>query len=466
MNSQIDMIAELSKNPSTSHAVTSEVIQQYFVSYNQTAQSLMSSADSIYKRSTWGGSVADLPEIRALEHWLEDVPSEVELESNHTPVWSTTHHPETVTTELTSFDGDAKVLQEPPWRAVPLSSDPEIALRQQRTERFLQSNNIANVHSLDFNGVDALTKIIDWHLKRKLIPRAEMMDALNYLYEIAPTGTIGSKTLGKLRCLQNIPLLHAFAYLGWSQNVDFLLKAGADPNDSVMIACDSLGHPKAYPTFGTITATAPLCAAMGGHANILRRLIDAGTSPRLHARTISPNAQSILHHAILWGQAAVVEVLLDAGVDIDQLLYCDLPSMSYHNDVQTALHCACTVKRPDIMKILIQRGADVNAKRGGNVTPLRLAASSAVMGPQAGTWRDCVDMMLDAGAVPNDKLTKTFLKELGKVWNEPATPKATRFSLLNRISLPGKKATASSVTSDDIKTGTFVKTSSVAESTS
>jgi cytohesin len=71
-----------------------------------------------------------------------------------------------------------------------------------------------------------------------------------------------------------------------------------------------------------------------------------------------------LHHAAWQGHAAVVEMLLDAGADIQA------HNANYHWGT-TPLHAAAHGNRKDAARVLIARGADVNAPRSNSPgTPL------------------------------------------------------------------------------------------------
>jgi ankyrin repeat protein len=92
-----------------------------------------------------------------------------------------------------------------------------------------------------------------------------------------------------------------------------------------------------------------------------------------------------------------VALLLDRGVPVDARYagdpYFDIAPYS------TALHAASWRARPDVMKVLIARGADVNAKDGKGRTPLMLAVKAAVDSYwTARRTPDGVRMLLDAGA--------------------------------------------------------------------
>lgn len=75
---------------------------------------------------------------------------------------------------------------------------------------------------------------------------------------------------------------------------------------------------------------------------------------------------------------------LDRGADVNS------KSQSLIHAVRTSLHEAAALNRTEIMKLLIERGADVDARDENGVTPLHLAA--------ARQSHDAIEILLDAGA--------------------------------------------------------------------
>ena len=72
---------------------------------------------------------------------------------------------------------------------------------------------------------------------------------------------------------------------------------------------------------------------------------------------------SPLQWAVLNGQTAVSQLLLDQGSPVD----------IRSRDGHTALHGAAFLRNPELVQLLLQRGADVNAKSASGETPLRSA---------------------------------------------------------------------------------------------
>jgi len=78
-----------------------------------------------------------------------------------------------------------------------------------------------------------------------------------------------------------------------------------------------------------------------------------------------------LHAAALKGNAALVELLLSRGADVNAA--CTSTSKSYTYRKGTALHLAAREGHTDVVKVLLQHGADVNARVNDEITPLALA---------------------------------------------------------------------------------------------
>ncbi|HEY7790518.1 MAG TPA: ankyrin repeat domain-containing protein [Vicinamibacterales bacterium] len=112
--------------------------------------------------------------------------------------------------------------------------------------------------------------------------------------------------------------------------------------------------------------------------------------------------------AVRQGYADITKVLLDAGVDVNQLK---------GGDHSSALLVATVNGHFDLGKTLIARGADVNLANDANVTPLYATINlqwhprSYYPQPQAYlhqqiTYLDYMKLLLDKGARPNVRLTR------------------------------------------------------------
>ena len=85
-----------------------------------------------------------------------------------------------------------------------------------------------------------------------------------------------------------------------------------------------------------------------------RRLRDVGSCP-------------ILLWAVIHGDASLAEGLISKGAKVDEL-----PSDS---DGKTALHLAAEFDYPDVIRVLVKHGAQINARGNDRETPLHTAVS-------------------------------------------------------------------------------------------
>ena len=102
-------------------------------------------------------------------------------------------------------------------------------------------------------------------------------------------------------------------------------------------------------------------------------------------RSFDADGWSPLHLAAHYGHTALVELLLHNNAPVDL--------RSTNQMANTALHAALAGRRAGVVKILLDAGADVNAKQHGGWTPLHAAAASGD--------RALVDLLLARGAKPS-----------------------------------------------------------------
>jgi ankyrin repeat protein len=174
--------------------------------------------------------------------------------------------------------------------------------------------------------------------------------------------------------------LHFAAHRGFTEIVVALLDAGADI------------HARE-----TVSDTTPLhWAAEAGFRDVARILLDHGADleardewfrlsplgwatvvswapdrhrdrPHTAADLLARGARHDLFTAVATGQADVVRSLVAADP------YAVYRRLGFVGDNQTALHVAVRLRRPDMVRLLVDHGADVHATTADGQTPLALA---------------------------------------------------------------------------------------------
>ena len=127
------------------------------------------------------------------------------------------------------------------------------------------------------------------------------------------------------------PLIWA-AYNGDADLVQRLLKAGADANAKNEFGTFALGE-----------------AAIGGYPDVIAALLQGGADADL----TNPEGETPLMEVARTGNIEAATLLLDAGADVNAI---ELWGQ------QSALMWAAAQKQPAMIKLLIARGADVNAR--------------------------------------------------------------------------------------------------------
>lgn len=120
-------------------------------------------------------------------------------------------------------------------------------------------------------------------------------------------------------------------------------------------------------------------AARGGDLERVRQLL-----PMVPVNHRDNLGGTLLHDAAWAGEAKVAELLLDRGADVNA---------RHLEGGSTPLHYAVTTNHPEVVKILIARGADVHATYRSGSTPLHLAANRG--------FERVAQMLLDRGAKVN-----------------------------------------------------------------
>lgn len=163
---------------------------------------------------------------------------------------------------------------------------------------------------------------------------------------------------------------------GDAARVDALLEGHADllpvrneRGDSLLLAAAYQGKREVLDVLLRRGAEATLHeAAAAGLADRARAHLDARPD---ELRTYSHDGFTPLHLAAFFGHEDLARLLLDRGADVNARSR----NTTFARD-NTPLHAAAANRQVDVAALLLERGADVNAKDGHGFTPLALAANS------------------------------------------------------------------------------------------
>ncbi|OQV16265.1 putative Ankyrin repeat domain-containing protein 49 [Hypsibius exemplaris] len=106
-----------------------------------------------------------------------------------------------------------------------------------------------------------------------------------------------------------------------------------------------------------------LYAAEKNHLDLVRAMLDA--NPNLIHTRDSPDNYSALHRAAYNNHVEVLRELIRRGGDVNARTL----------EGRTPLHSACFWNCLDAARVLLENGADINAQSMNGLTPLHLAAS-------------------------------------------------------------------------------------------
>jgi hemoglobin len=142
--------------------------------------------------------------------------------------------------------------------------------------------------------------------------------------------------------LRGQTLLHEVSSAGDAELATVLIRSGADPD-----ATESEGH-------------RPLYRASTGE--VARVLLTVGATADA---TSGPTQGTALHQAARHGSTGVAEALLDHGATID------MPDAKGHTPLRRAVNC----RQVEVVRLLVQRGADRNRADRRGISPANVACT-------------------------------------------------------------------------------------------
>jgi ankyrin repeat protein len=163
-------------------------------------------------------------------------------------------------------------------------------------------------------------------------------------------------------------LLENAAWHNSTQSIKTLLDSGVDINDknpdgktALYVACeydheDVVGLLLERGADPNLPGPDPPISVATRHPNILKLILDAGANP---------NTPGSLELAAWHDSAPSAQHLIAAGADVNA-----------EHDGKTALRTACTWGHLEVVNVLLENGADVNAKDESGATALDLAAGA------------------------------------------------------------------------------------------
>ena len=131
-------------------------------------------------------------------------------------------------------------------------------------------------------------------------------------------------------------------------------------------------YPKHVNTIGGYYVTPMVAALAGRHFQIANHLHHNGA----HMNVRGDNGKSPLHSAVSYGDLEMVQVLLDYKTDVnaqDDYNWTPIHEVSSRYPFQDQVP-NISISRPDVARLLLERGADPNARMKNGLTPLHVAA--------------------------------------------------------------------------------------------
>ena len=264
--------------------------------------------------------------------------------------------------EFAQLSDDQKMRQYPLWTAVTVG-DPEFALQfaQETVDQWVDVNEFAclqDAHNITPLAMASVSQAPE--LLKLLITEGADVNAMNSAGAVPLAYALQGENLENYRLLMDeganpdplengkgsySPLAMAADH-GLVEAVTELIGLGANVNWVNEDGADALKY-----------------AAAKGHVECMELLINAGANPAL----FDHEGYSAIHNAVDKQHHDVVVKLLDAGVDVDLRIKSQAPSAVAGT---TPLHWACANLDEEMVKILVEGGADINALSGKASTPL------------------------------------------------------------------------------------------------
>jgi ankyrin repeat protein len=153
-----------------------------------------------------------------------------------------------------------------------------------------------------------------------------------------------------------------------------------------------------------------LCrACYRGDIPKIQKLIQMGANVNCKTAEQRMGDRTALYHSVQSKNWEVVKLLLDHGAGDNNRIISDFLDINgYGFENETAVWIACYYGYSDVLKLLIERGADLGATNSYGVTPLHIA----VIGGRI----ECVQLLLEAG-VPYDSSVFQRRTPLSKLLN-------------------------------------------------
>ena len=203
--------------------------------------------------------------------------------------------------------------------------------------------------------------------------------------------------------------LHVASATGQHDAVEALLEHGADPNDTQLRMpqrfINAMIPGDAYLTTGWVSqigATPFMLAAKSVDAPMMRLLLEHGADPLLAAEgganALMLAAGLAKRHAtdvgyFVWEEEQAIEAIalaIESGLDVNAAT----------DRGETALHGATRHAAHEVIRFLVDRGADIEARTWADQTPLRIAEGYLYSGTYV-SYPETAELLLSLGADPD-----------------------------------------------------------------